>query len=300
MKLQDIDFRVWSKQEKKYLSNPFLMRRMPIIDCLGEINTEAICGEYSFVENKNNESILTRFSRFLKQFQKTRIIAPSNFAKSLTYKLIPKNNIVENNMELELELWCGFYDKNLTKIYEGDIVAHYAEGGIEYYSKVVFNQDKGAFEFVCIEHPVIETFDKLANSDIQILGNIHENPELLESGAYLGNYDCRIWDKKRKIFFYGYKNNITCDETEIELFTKYKDRKNEQNVFANDIIIAEYKRKRIVGVIKKDDKVNVFNSFDFSLVTKTDTLKLGEFIIVEVIGNIHWNPELLELLGDKK
>ena len=55
-----------------------------------------------------------------------------------------------------------------------------------------------------------------------------------------------------------------------------------------------------MGVIKKDDKVNVFNSFDFSLVTKTDTLKLGEFIIVEVIGNIHWNPELLELLGDKK
>ena len=62
------------------------------------------------------------------------------------------------------------------KIYEGDIVAHYTEGGgIEYYSKVVFNQEKGAFEFVCIEHPVIETFDGLANSDIGVVGNIHEN-----------------------------------------------------------------------------------------------------------------------------
>ena len=32
---------------------------------------------------------------------------------------------------------------------------------------------------ICIEHPVIETFDELANSDIGVVGNIHENPELL-------------------------------------------------------------------------------------------------------------------------
>ena len=76
--------------------------------------------------------------------------------------------------------YTGMNDINGNKIYEGDIVAHYTEGGgIGYYSKVVFNQEKGAFEFVCIEHPVIETFDGLANSDIGVVGNIHENPELL-------------------------------------------------------------------------------------------------------------------------
>ena len=32
---------------------------------------------------------------------------------------------------------------------------------------------------ICIEHPVIETFDGLENSDIGVVGNIHENPELL-------------------------------------------------------------------------------------------------------------------------
>lgn len=85
----------------------------------------------------------------------------------------------ESGDELEVEFWTGLRDLDNAKIYEGDIVAHYAEGGgIEYYSKVVFNQGKGAFEFVCIEHPVIETFDKLANSDIGVVGNIHENKDL--------------------------------------------------------------------------------------------------------------------------
>ena len=37
----------------------------------------------------------------------------------------------------------------------------------------------GAFEFVCIEHPITSTFDELENFDIGVVGNIHENPELL-------------------------------------------------------------------------------------------------------------------------
>lgn len=81
--------------------------------------------------------------------------------------------------EKEVEFWSGLRDLNNAKIYEGDIVAHYVEGGgIEYYSKVVFSQEKGAFEFVCIEHPVVETFDGLANSDIGVVGNIHESKDL--------------------------------------------------------------------------------------------------------------------------
>ena len=88
--------------------------------------------------------------------------------------------VKERDDKKEVEYCSGLRDLNNAKIYEGDIVAHYAEGGgIEYYSKVVFNQDKGAFEFVCIEHPIIESLDKLANPDIKVVGNIHENPELL-------------------------------------------------------------------------------------------------------------------------
>ena len=30
-----------------------------------------------------------------------------------------------------------------------------------------------------MEHPITATFDELENSDIGVVGNIHENPELL-------------------------------------------------------------------------------------------------------------------------
>lgn len=94
-------------------------------------------------------------------------------------RAIPFIEFDERDDEKEVEFWTGLRDLNNAKIYEGDIVAHYAEGGgIEYYSKVVFNQGKGAFEFVCIEHPIIEACDELANPDIGVVGNIHENKDL--------------------------------------------------------------------------------------------------------------------------
>lgn len=90
-------------------------------------------------------------------------------------RAIPFIEFDERDDEKEVEFWTGLRDLNNTKIYEGDIVGHYAEGvGVEYYSEIAFNQEKGVFEFICIEHPVIKTFDELANTNIEVVGNIHE------------------------------------------------------------------------------------------------------------------------------
>lgn len=82
--------------------------------------------------------------------------------------------------DVDIELWTGLYDKYNRKIFEGDIVSHLVDGGgVEYLSRVEFNQQKGMFEFICIEHPCVSDFSSLANKTIKVIGNIYENPELL-------------------------------------------------------------------------------------------------------------------------
>ena len=81
----------------------------------------------------------------------------------------------------EVELYTGFKDEKGNKIYDGDIVAHCVDGGgVEYISKIEFNQQRGMFQFVCIEHPDISDFSSLSNSNIKVIGNIRENKDLLE------------------------------------------------------------------------------------------------------------------------
>lgn len=84
--------------------------------------------------------------------------------------------------EVEFMQFTGLYDKNSKEIYEGDILqgtyyfrgtGWYDEGEGEYFinSEVVFKKGK----YTC------QGFDlDIIASDVEVIGNIYENPELIE------------------------------------------------------------------------------------------------------------------------
>ncbi|MCR2099403.1 YopX family protein [Campylobacter upsaliensis] len=83
---------------------------------------------------------------------------------------------IGNGNDLELELWSGICDKNRFRIYEGDIIECKAKiAGL--YKKVrgsVIFKDR---HFYVLVNKDIYKLNTLSN--IKLLGNIHENKELL-------------------------------------------------------------------------------------------------------------------------
>ena len=78
--------------------------------------------------------------------------------------------------------FTGLTDKNGKKIFEGDVLRFNYTGknhGVEGKATVIFEHGKFCVlwgwhkEFVCL--------DGFANTTIEVIGNIHDNPELLEN-----------------------------------------------------------------------------------------------------------------------
>lgn len=84
------------------------------------------------------------------------------------------------------------------------------------------------------------------------------------------------------------------DEAEIELYTGFKDSNKLDKVFVGDIIKYSWRNQEKIGQVV-DWEFN--NSCGFNVSTKGEFLSLGVIEILEILGNIHENPELLG--GDK-
>ncbi|ENP7024205.1 hypothetical protein ACEB10_000329 [Campylobacter coli] len=99
-----------------------------------------------------------------------------------------------DNSNLEIELFTGLYDKNGNKIYEGDILSYKTSQGKTIFYFITTNKQINTFQIFVISD--LENFklcneieiDRFLYSDfskiedmknIEVIGNIHENKELL-------------------------------------------------------------------------------------------------------------------------
>ena len=94
-------------------------------------------------------------------------------------RAVPRNN--DNNDNIEIELWSGFYDSKGTKIYEGDIVCIDSnEYIIGFDNSEFYLVNKEAYIQRDEEMVLGRVKDRMQiSADIEVIGNIHENAELL-------------------------------------------------------------------------------------------------------------------------
>ncbi|EOH3806279.1 YopX family protein [Campylobacter jejuni] len=139
MKLQDFDFRIWDKTKEEFLKK-----------------------EPTLIKIDNERVIAGRISRF---YANTADIT---------------DMFIGNGNDLEIELWTGIYDKNGKKIYEGDIVK--TKSPYDCFLAKVGIHKEGTFYLESKSRDYIGSLIYLVKDegyDTEIIGNIHENAELL-------------------------------------------------------------------------------------------------------------------------
>lgn len=81
--------------------------------------------------------------------------------------------------------YTGLKDKNCTEIYEGDIVKCEKRGYAFYKNVVKYNDETARFDIVqgdmsFLLHKKIVGAISISGSDYEVIGNIYDNPSLLE------------------------------------------------------------------------------------------------------------------------
>lgn len=85
--------------------------------------------------------------------------------------------------------YTGLTDKNGKKIFEGDIIKYKNTDGIKFngvaltvIGKVVYNEKNASFAISGKDEIGAKHYDYFPIKKIEVIGNIHDNPEILEGG----------------------------------------------------------------------------------------------------------------------
>ena len=92
----------------------------------------------------------------------------------------PDDKIIQ--LDVEIELPTGLKDKNGKEIYEGDIIHRGAlsKANVFRNSVIRFDEESVGFIATSTRNGARTLFNGHTCDEIEVIGNIHENPELLE------------------------------------------------------------------------------------------------------------------------
>ena len=129
-----------------------------------------------------------KFRAWLKEEKKMVNVETIDFTdKSMQY--LEKNEIIDAYLlrrmifdDVELMQYTGQKDKNSKEIYEGDILKYNFpyDGRLKHVSPVKFLETEASFGLKDIYGNEIQLYRITANNYFEVIGNIYENPELLE------------------------------------------------------------------------------------------------------------------------
>jgi uncharacterized phage protein (TIGR01671 family) len=101
----------------------------------------------------------------------------------LILEMVSVDHILQSP-EFEVMQFTGLLDKSGKEIYEGDIVFNHAEEGRSNSNTIIWDNDRYVIEQLSAQDDEIDGIGiylelYLYNEDIEVIGNIYENPELL-------------------------------------------------------------------------------------------------------------------------